>query len=133
MVAVHEPPPAVAVHGSQAASPRMEAASASASDSGGLTAQRSHNHGLAQREPQGVRSEPLNLASTEPPKAAGGVLGLAPLPSGLAPLGSLGHHEATRAGHLYERGGPQRIETVSESWRASQVGEAQNINNMAPP
>ena len=90
----------------------MEAASASASDSGGLTAQRSHNHGLAQREPQGVRSEPLNLASTEPPKAAGGVLGLAPLPSGLAPLGSLGRHEATRAGHLYERGGPQRVKTI---------------------
>lgn len=80
----------------------MQAPSTSTSDGGGLTAKGGHNHGLGEGEAQGVRSEPLNLTSTEPPKAAGGVLGLAPLPSGLAPLRSLGRHEATRAGHLFE-------------------------------
>lgn len=102
MVAVHKPPPAGRVHGLQLTFPSVEALHGRFGDGGGLTAEGGHNHGLGEREAQGVRSEAFNLTSTEPPKASGRSLGLAPLPSGLAPLGSLGHHEATRAGHLFE-------------------------------
>jgi|14_taG_2_1085336.scaffolds.fasta_scaffold13291_2 hypothetical protein len=71
-------------------------------DGGGLTAQGGHDDGLREREANGILSESQNLASTEPPKASGRSLGLSPLSSGLSALGLLGHHEATRAGHLFE-------------------------------
>lgn len=87
-VAVHEPAPAFAFNAVQVSSVHVKPSGPIGGNRESLTAKAGHNHGLAQGELHGVRSEPVKFARSETAKASGRLLGFSALGSAGSPAGS---------------------------------------------
>lgn len=80
-VAVHEPPPPVALKAVQVPSVNVHSAGPIGGNSERLPAEAGHHHGLAQGELHGVRAEPVQFIRSERSQASGAPLGFSALGS----------------------------------------------------